>query len=187
MEQQQDHKTTTTDDNGWVSISVEGGTVWRMPMLALQASNVLYRMAVSPMREGLSKTIVLTKEDSAHSLEIFCKLAVIWMMDPSVFPRSSVVRVRNLRREEMADLIHFLDKYDACQELWSAVQRCIESYPDDEYLAHKVSDFEAMRPSVVWGNNTIHRLARDKNLCLYCNFFSLQTTRRVLLSRCTST
>ena len=80
------------NENGWVSINVEGYPVWRLPLAAISASNVLKTMATSQMKEGLTQTIVLNKEDdSPYSLEIFCKLAVIWMLDSEVFPRSSVV------------------------------------------------------------------------------------------------
>lgn len=169
------------NQNGWVSINVEGSPIWRLPLEAIGASNVFKTMIASQMKEGQTQSIILSKDDdSPYSLEIFSKLAVIWMLDGDIFPRSSVVRIRNLRKDELSDLIKFLDKYDACHALWAAVQRCIEAYLDDESLAYKISEFEEKHPNATWANSTIIRLSKDKNLSYYSHLFSLNTTRRLL-------
>lgn len=61
--------------NGLVTIELNGKAIV-LPLLALKASDVLYAMATSTMKEGQTHTITLSnEEDSPFALNIFNKLA----------------------------------------------------------------------------------------------------------------
>lgn len=167
------------DEKIWINISVDGGVVRRMPLRALRSSPVLYKMATCGMKETLEGSIVLSN-DSPIALEVFCKLSMIWMLEDDIFPRCTLIRIRTIRRDEFHDIVEFMDKYQACNALWSAVQRSIESYLDDENLLVKMVEFESRNPNVAWGQNTINRLLKEKTLSCYTESFGISTTRRIL-------
>jgi hypothetical protein len=96
-----------------------------VPSRALESSDVFHAMITSPMKEGETRCINLTEEDSAFALSLYLRLAMLWVIDPNL--HQGLLRLEPLNEQALHEVLSFFNKYQVTGHFYEVIIMITES------------------------------------------------------------